>query len=232
MAKTQASFYAIIPADVRYSDIPPNAKLLYGEITALCNKEGFCWATNSYFAQLYKVAPTTISDWIRKLRDRGFVDYEILDKTKRKIYLTLREKPKGVSGKAEGYPSGKAEHNNTSINNTTNTAAEAADPPKNPLKKKKRKYDDPTPMNLREFVEWYKNSPQRHIQIIGDYADQKKANFTTKGQWQAFSDRNLIAAWNLTPYTAEQIAEAVKRIFKSEYIDRWTLETVAKYLIT
>lgn len=34
-------YYAIIPADVRYNEqLPPNAKLLYGEITALTTQQG------------------------------------------------------------------------------------------------------------------------------------------------------------------------------------------------
>ena len=36
--KEKPRYYAIIPANVRYSDLKPNAKLLYGEITALSNK--------------------------------------------------------------------------------------------------------------------------------------------------------------------------------------------------
>lgn len=125
--KIQPAYYAVIPADVRYSDIMPNAKLLYGEITALCNKEGYCWATNAYFCALYKVAPTTISEWVKALKDAGFIDVEILDKTTRRLYLTLREKPKGVSGKAEAHPSGKAEDNNTSINTKLNTTTRFAE---------------------------------------------------------------------------------------------------------
>lgn len=112
------NYYAVIPASVRYSDIPPNAKLLYGEITALCSKEGFCWASNQYFADLYKVQPTTISEWIKILNDNDFIKIET-DGTHRKLWL--REKPKAASGKAEGYPSGKAEHSNTSSITTMNS---------------------------------------------------------------------------------------------------------------
>jgi len=69
------SFYAIIPANVRYDkELPANAKLLYGEITALCNEKGYCWASNNYFAELYGVSVRSISMWIKTLVDRGYLN--------------------------------------------------------------------------------------------------------------------------------------------------------------
>jgi hypothetical protein len=116
MQNEKPSFYAIIPANVRYSDIIPNAKLLFGEITALSDREGYCWASNVYFGKLYKKNQTTVSEWIKILSDNGFIRIET-DGHNRKIFITtpiLREKPKEPSGKAEGEPSGKAETINTS----------------------------------------------------------------------------------------------------------------------
>tara|TARA_R110000765_G_scaffold136008_3_gene235139 strand:+ start:3711 stop:4358 length:648 start_codon:yes stop_codon:yes gene_type:complete len=74
------SYYAIIPAEVRYSDLKPNAKLLYGEITALSSKEGYCFATNNYFAKLYNVTKNTISLWVSQLNNQGFVSVELIKK--------------------------------------------------------------------------------------------------------------------------------------------------------
>jgi hypothetical protein len=75
------SYYAIIPADVRYNEkLTPNAKLLYGEITALCNEKGYCWANNKYFADLYKVDKITISRWLKQLQKEGFISSELIYK--------------------------------------------------------------------------------------------------------------------------------------------------------
>ncbi len=73
--KPKPSYYSVIPADVRYCKALGNAspRDLYGEITALCNKHGFCFASNGYFAELYEVDPRTIRRWIALLVSEGFV---------------------------------------------------------------------------------------------------------------------------------------------------------------
>jgi len=119
------AYYAVIPAEVRYADIPANAKLLYGEITALCSKEGYCWASNVYFAELYGVNVTTVSEWIRQLKGLGVLDYNIEKGKNRKILL--REKAKGASEQPEAYASEKAKHNNTRENITKNNNTDKID---------------------------------------------------------------------------------------------------------
>lgn len=92
--KEQPNYYAIIPARVRYADIMANAKLLYGEITALASQEGYCWATNGYFANLYGVSEKQVSLWFKQLIEHKFIEIELIKNEKgtlRKSYL-LEEK--------------------------------------------------------------------------------------------------------------------------------------------
>ena len=79
--KIQRNYYAIIPANVRYDqDLIPSAKLLYGEITALCNEKGFCWAKTQYFQDLYGVSRTSIQKWLKSLEVNGYISREVIYK--------------------------------------------------------------------------------------------------------------------------------------------------------
>lgn len=92
--KKQPSYYAIIPATVRYDEKLKYAeRLLYGEITALIGKEGYCFASNTYFAELYRVIPGTISRWVSHLAKLGYIKVELIKNDKqeiieRRIYIT------------------------------------------------------------------------------------------------------------------------------------------------
>lgn len=132
------AYYAVIPATIRYdNNLKDKAKLLYGEITALTNEKGFCWATNSYFADLYKVTKETVSRLLKNLSDNGYIRIQLVYKNKeiigRKIYIeTSIPNDKNIIrycqnsqepiDENDSYPiDEKVKENNTSINNTINT---------------------------------------------------------------------------------------------------------------
>ena len=138
----QPSYYTIIPAPIRYSDAPPREILMYGEITALSNKYGYCTASNSYFSKLYKVNSDTVSSWITDMVNRKWIRRELIREGKqvkqRRLYLRslpalqehggypektgeVPEKNRGgyPEKTGEGTPK-NTEENSTSINNTSN----------------------------------------------------------------------------------------------------------------
>ena len=109
-----------IPALVRFdTELCLAARMLYGEINALCDARGYCWASNQYFAQLYQVKRKAVSRWIQQLEERHYVRIEI-DPTQgnlRQIYPTTypskkdelsSKKGTGQSLSEKGYPPKKA----------------------------------------------------------------------------------------------------------------------------
>lgn len=71
------SYWAVLPAEIRYDDrIPAAAKLLYAEISALSGRDGFCWATNDYFAALYQITERTVRRLLDALEEQGYIRIE------------------------------------------------------------------------------------------------------------------------------------------------------------
>lgn len=120
--KEQPNYYSVLPANVRYDNrLKANEKLLYSEITALANINGYCYASNGYFAKLYGVSKVSISNWINNLIRCGYLysKNEYKDGTnsiaRRKIFIAdsdqdllkeslspIKENFKGVKEKFKG----------------------------------------------------------------------------------------------------------------------------------
>lgn len=70
-------YWAVIPAPVRYDDrIPASSKVLYAEISALCEETGYCWADNSYFAEIYQMTERSIRRQLASLAECGYIRIE------------------------------------------------------------------------------------------------------------------------------------------------------------
>ena len=58
-------------------DLPPLAKILFGQIWFLSEKSE-CYATNSFFAELNGVSTVRVSQLIKILKDKGLVKVEVI----------------------------------------------------------------------------------------------------------------------------------------------------------
>ena len=184
MEEQQRSYYAIIPANVRYDkDLAPNAKLLYGEITALCNEKGYCWASNQYFADLYHSSISAVQKWVSALVKKGYINLELVYKegTKqvlnRKLYITPGVNIYTTSHKNLYDPGVKnymtpgvniCVENNKDINNTFNN--------KKDVYTHKHKYGEYQHVLLTEkehthLLELYGSSLDEHIKILDEYIE-------------------------------------------------------------
>jgi len=117
--ENQVSYYSIIPATIRYNkELKPAEKLLYGEITALANKNGFCYAKNRYFADLYNVTIHTVSQWISHLEKLGFLIIELIKDNKNQISerrIYIKDTPYVLKDTYPMYK--KVQYNNIKYNN-------------------------------------------------------------------------------------------------------------------
>lgn len=124
MQEIMPSYYAIIPADIRYdSELSDKAKLFYGEITCLASSSGVCFATNAYFAKLYNISERQVKRIIKLLRQRNYIT--VVDKPNKRL-IQLVNAPGVTKMSLEGDKNVTSEgdknvtHNNTSINNINN----------------------------------------------------------------------------------------------------------------
>ena len=77
--KRKPSYWAVLPACVRYdASLPPNAKLLYAEISALCDDVGYCFASNDYFAGNFELNAKSIQRLLKTLVERRYISVEVV----------------------------------------------------------------------------------------------------------------------------------------------------------
>lgn len=186
------NYYAIIPAEVRYNpNINSNEKLLYGEISALSNKYGYCIATNEYFASLYNVSTRTITDWIKALEDMTYLSSEIevkryddgTIKKIRKLYINHIE-----NSQHDHIEVSRNDHieENFSYNNTSNI---------NNINKKEiykeKKFKKPTLEEVKQYCEERGNNINAEI-----FIDFYEANGWVQGKNKPLKDwKAAIRTW-------------------------------------
>lgn len=210
-------YYAIIPANIRYDkNLKANEKLLYGEITALCGKDGCCWATNEYFAGLYGVKKNQVSIWINNLIQQGYLNAKIIFKknTKQieKRVLSINHNIKNFNDpitkkndtyyEKKGYPiteksdtpiTEKSEENNTSIEYYKNNNISVDNFSNEKIDDKKTDIDNDFlefAKTLKNYIESKKKIKITNSQIISWTKEFKKLfkKISIRGEEQAKKD--------------------------------------------
>ena len=229
MSNNEPGYYAIIPANVRYdSKLPANAKLLYGEITALCNKEGYCWATNDYFAELYCTTEKTISRWIKCLKEKGLIECKLKtfryeDGTIKKVRYIIMDKnavlvlDKIVLDHTDknvlNHMDKNVQYNNTNSNNTisnildTNVSKEQSSEilPTDEVVRSKRSLDIDQAFVIWEEVMGYplaaNKTDRRYINILLNKKDMDLEKLRNMVRLVAASQCDKYKRFSITNYT-------------------------------
>jgi len=227
--------FIIIPKSV-YQDkkLQPLDLKVWGIIYWYLNlKDGKCFASNLSIARQCGCLERSAKRSVKRLEERGHIKRYFKDKSKRnRIRIEITSALMGQMVTREGPSDDSIEgasghHIKNNIEKNREVATKVATPPK-----KTRKDSDP--MTLDEFVKLCRKDKNRHINLIAEYADEKKVGFKTYGQWRLFIVRNVRPARDLSHFDDDQISKAMKRIDQAKngdrYLTKWTLETVLKYL--
>ena len=201
-------YYGILPASIRYDkNLKPMEKIMYSELTALSNKNGYCNATNSYFAELYEVSKNTVSLWISDLEKAGYIKTKLIYEAgtkiikERRIYIAdpiTKNNDTPITKNNDTPITKNREDNNTSINNTSRILKE-----KNKKEKSKNevetyikdlKLNDDYKQLLFRYVEYRKSikKPIKTIvpiqKIIKDFPNwfilDEAINIAMEKEWQ------------------------------------------------
>jgi hypothetical protein len=219
------TYYALIPAEVRYcKDIPFGARLLFGEIMALANKSGYCWASNDYFGELYDVHQTTITEWIAELKRFGFINFTIKGNN-RKITVIATLRKKTCLGKPKDLAVGKEKdlNNNTSNNNKNNISDKHV-----AEQFSFSNYISGVLQNSKESKNWARY-------FAAYFLKRKGLTFNSAASVEGAMKRHYRAAKELGQFTGDMdkiknaFTEAENLVYHGQPVN-WGLETVVKQL--
>jgi len=93
-SKKKPDYDILIPSHVLHDNsIRPGARIVYGEIAALCGKGNSCLFDDILFSGLYGVSKKTLANWVKTLADAKYISIERMptdensDSNKMKISL-------------------------------------------------------------------------------------------------------------------------------------------------
>ncbi|MCX6715633.1 MAG: helix-turn-helix domain-containing protein [Candidatus Taylorbacteria bacterium] len=241
-------YFTIIPNYiVNHSTVYEQAIYLY--MKRVAGEDGTCWMSAMEIAKRLDCSRNTIAKYQKKLVERGWIEvvghhatgetnqqtieYRIVDLWS----LNIRHyEEKSKRSNSERLPLSLQPVNESVqlVNSKRSTIGHKEEPLKKKEKEEVKAQMAEVPMTLKEFVKWCEASSQKHIRIIGNWADTIEPDFQTKSQWEAFIRRNVRPAKNLEPFEDKRLIEGFKKIqeaVKAGWLKKYTLETLFKFIV-
>lgn len=195
-----------------------------------------------YVAKALSITERSVQSVIGKLLEKGLIirvseSHYMVEKTS--IEKSSYSVEKTSRGGRKNFLLGVEETTPNIYNTNNNNKYTAKD--KLSRNSSKLKQDPKEPKSITEFIEWCKKSPQKHIQVIAEWAEAEQPKHSTRGEWNSFIKRNLRPAKMLQDYPIEKIEKAYNLMLKDfkrtlpngkteGFITKYTLETVVKYI--
>lgn len=227
--KRRPGLVSYLPQRVIFDrELTAQAKVLFAEILALSETDGYCWASNQYLARLFDASEATVSRQVAQLTARGYIESRMeptATGSERHIFVTdlafmllrprgeidaggvrknedtplRKNEERGVRKNAEG---GLRKNADQSINNKY-LEIPPYSPPKGGRARRDEHKDKPdwAPEAFEKLWQWYPGDPARHA---------KRGN-----------RQRAIRAWDKlhpTPELIDTIADALARQAES---DEW-----------
>ena len=78
MSEDFRAFWSVIPATVLDDmSVPANAKILYGVLSSLMRREGYCWPSNAQLAEAMHCSEDVVKRWVSALAEAGHIRVRI-----------------------------------------------------------------------------------------------------------------------------------------------------------
>ena len=189
----EVNFYAVISAPVlNDKELNPRQKLLYGVITSMTGKNGWCWPTNAYLSEVIGCNKSTISLDLKQLEERGYIgtmihlkpsgefDYRAITPLTERAYSPSVNSGPIIQNDKDPFGNSKDPFGNSKGNKEVNIHIEK-EPPIVPQRGRSRE------PNLDGFDEFWKTYPRK---------DNKA---TAQKAWSKLKDAERVAAFAALP---------------------------------
>ena len=120
--------------------------------------------------------------------------------------------------------------NNTNLNNTNICKTNFNDSNTKKDNKLSKSLSDKPTFSLKDELKKFKSDNRRYIQIVGLWIDIKGLKPNNSQQFRAIVNRNLRPAKALEGYSDKDIKGTFESLLKTEYLSKFTLETIGKYI--